>query len=136
MSELIDPDLFESQIRGRILEKVSESLVIEQLIDQAGLCYQLLNVGSDQQSKFSLSLPLQDLSTRPKIERLTLVYPQSFAFEWRIKISGYFNLSYSSLTKTIPHPVEPFMLIYSGIIVPNAESANFKNEKVELIEGF
>jgi len=69
----------------------------------------------------------------PKIDRLSLVYPESYEFDWQLSVSGYFLVKYKSFSQPLPQHTEPFVISYSGIIVLDKSDFKFKNEWVQLI---
>lgn len=133
MSALFDEKKLVALVQERILKKNNGQFILEQLINQAELGKELLRAVATQGTEFTLIPQLVRILVEPKIERLTLVYPESFYFETSLKLSGYFKIKYKTLAQTIPKQVEPFTIVYSGIVITEKESIRFKNERVWLI---
>lgn len=94
----------------------------------------LLQISSNESAEFILNTD-QFLTLRsPKIDRLVLVYPPAFAFSMEYQLSGYFKVKYNSTSNPLPIQVEPFKVKYSGILIPNDDEFDIKNEKITIIE--
>ena len=69
-----------------------------------------------------------------QIDRLTLVYPPSFEFSMDYQVSGHFNVRYNTASNILPILIKPFIVIYSGIIIPKGDHFELKNEKIRIKE--
>jgi hypothetical protein len=119
-------------IRERILNVDHGPKLLEKLISAARLDQQLLTRPTLTQTVFCLDPKRIAIVESPQPDRLTLVYPESFAFEWKLRVKGYFLVKHKFINQSLPHPVDPFLIRYSGIVVPSEKSLQFKNERIEL----
>jgi hypothetical protein len=119
-------------IRERILDVDHGLERLEKLISAARLDQQLLSRPTLTPTVFCLDPKRVNIVESPQPDRLTLVFPESFVFEWKLQVKGYFLVKHKFIDQSLPHPVEPFFICYSGIVIPADNSLQFKNERVEL----
>ena len=104
------------------------------LLQHAKLEKELLQISSYKSAEFILKPENIKQLRPPQIDRLSLVYPPSFAFSMDYRISGHFNVTYNSASNPLPIQMEPFIVNYSGIFIPKDEGFEMKNEKIEMKE--
>jgi hypothetical protein len=119
-------------IREWILDVEHGTERLENLISAARLDQSLLLRPALTQTVFRLDPKRITIVESPPPDRLTLVYPESFFFEWKLRIKGYFLVKHKFIDQSLPHPVESFTIRYTGIVVPVENFFQFKNERVEL----
>ena len=120
----------EELIVKRIMDKDSGLTLLNNLIRVSSLEKSLLNIVSYQEATFVIDSNNTKQLTSPQFERLTLVYPPSFAFSLKIQISGYFNIKYKSASVSLPNRIEPFIAKYSGIVIQKETGYEFRNESL------
>lgn len=103
------------------------------LLKHAGLEKELLHISSYESAEFILKEETIKQVLHPKIDRLTLVYPPSFAFSTDYQISGHFNVKYNAANKSLPIQMESFTINYSGILIAHSDNYEFKNEKIAIL---
>lgn len=123
---------FSKQVLENLLNTESGLSRFNDLLQLANLEKELLQISSYESVQFILNRENIVLIHHPIIDRLTLVYPPSFAFSTDYQISGYFNIKYNSANKTLPIQMEPFNVQYSGIIIPHDDNFEIKNEKIKI----
>jgi hypothetical protein len=133
MNDLNDMKRYSTAIHEHILQGKGGIQLIEALINASGLFKDLLHLGSFDSIRFYIDpghiVPLSP----PEIEGLTLVVPETFEFNWRLSVSGYFMVKYKAVSRPLPHHVNPFHIRYSGILISMNKDLKFRNEQVKLI---
>lgn len=124
-SEQVLKNLMNSELG---LKRFSDILQLGQLEKE------LLQISSYEHAEFILKTESIHPLNNPKIDRLVLVFPPSFAFSMEYQISGYFKVKFNSTPKPLPIQVEPFHVNYSGILIPKTEKFEIKNEKIAIID--
>jgi hypothetical protein len=124
-------EIFIKQVVENLLKTESGLSRFIELLQLANLEKDLLQISSYESSTFILNKDNIFQTEPPKIDRLTLVYPPSFAFSANYQISGYFKVKYTSAGNSLPIQMKPFIVNYSGILIPNGEHFEIKSEKVE-----
>jgi len=122
-----------SALHERILNKQQRYKFLERLINAARVDTDLLKVSSCESIVFRIDPEHVEPLKSPKIDRLTLVFPESWEFDWQLSVTGYFLVKYKSLSQPLPKHIEPFIISYSGIIILDKSDIKFKNEWVQLI---
>ncbi|OQX78427.1 MAG: hypothetical protein B6D61_05520 [Bacteroidetes bacterium 4484_249] len=120
----------EELIIKRIMDKDLGLTHLNNLIRVSKLERSLLNIVSYEEATFIIDSNNTKQLSSPKFERLTLVYPPSFAFTLQIQISGYFNIKYKSASVSLPNRIEPFIANFSGIVIQNETGYEFRNESL------
>ena len=103
------------------------------LLQLAGLEKELLQISNYESAEFILQQEKIEQINNPKIDRLTLVYPPSFAFSVNCRVKGYFNVKYNSANNSLPIQIKPFVVNYSGILIPHDDNFEIKNEKIKIV---
>ena len=124
---------FAKQVVDNLLKTELGLTRFNELLQMASLEKELLQISSYESSIFVLNKENIVQTDSPKIDRLTLVYPPSFAFSADYQISGYFKVKYTSAGKSLPIQMEPFIVNYSGILIPNGEHFEIRSEKVKIL---
>lgn len=132
MPSLFDENLILKGVRDRILGDPEGYKFLENLINAAQLCSQLLHVSSCESAVFHIKKELIVPKSDPVAERLILVIPESFAVEWEFSVSGYFSVKHKSLPSSLPQQVDAFNILYSGVAIPGNSQISFKNERIRL----
>lgn len=133
---MIDLILSQEKLSRQVLENLmsSESGLarFNYLLQHAGLEKELLQISSYESTEFILKRKNIKQVRNPDIDRLTLVYPPSFAFSVDYQISGHFNVKYNSANKSLPIQMEAFIVNYSGILILHNDNFEIKNEKIKI----
>jgi hypothetical protein len=129
----LSPEEFAKHVLDNLLNTDSGLARFNHLLKLAGLEKDLLQISSYESAEFIVKSENIEQMDQPKIDRLTLVYPISYAFSVDYRISGFFSVKYKQATNPLPTQVEPFTINYSGILIPNEMEFNLKNEKIALI---
>lgn len=129
----ISQEEFAKQVVDNLLKTELGLTRFNELLQMASLEKELLQISSYESSTFILNRENIVQTDSPKIDRLTLVYPPSFAFSADYQISGYFQVKYNSAGNSLPIQMEPFIVNYSGILIPNGEHFEIKSEKVKIL---
>lgn len=136
--EMEDSKLSQEEFSTKVLENLmsNESGLnrFNNLLQHAKLEKELLQITSYKSAEFILKPENIKQLHLPQVDRLSLVYPPSFAFSIDYQISGHFNVTYNSASNPLPIQMEPFIVNYSGILIPMDESFEIKNEKIEMKE--
>lgn len=120
-------------VQNRLFNDPARVEILENLINISGIGKDYLNISSCELIVFFLS-PKQPIARhKPIVERLVLIIPESFSFEWKLLVGGYFHVKYKSIPEALPQQVKSLSLLYSGVAVASNKSILFKNEKVSLI---
>lgn len=129
----ISQEEFAKQVQENLLKTDLGLTRFNNLLQLANLEKELLQISSYKSSEFILKRENVVQINPPTIDRLTLVYPPSFAFSSDYQISGYFQIKYNSASKPLPIQIEPFIVNYSGILIPHGNSFEIKSEKIEIL---
>lgn len=129
--------LSQEELSRQVLENLmsNESWLtrFNNLLQLADLEKELLQISSYESAEFILKRENIKQVHNPKIDRLTLVYPPSFAFSVDYQISGHFNVKYNSANKSLPIQMKAFIVNYSGILIPHDDNFEIKNEKIKIM---
>ena len=121
------------QVLENIMSNESGLSRFNDLLQLANLEKELLQITSYESAQFNLNRENIKQVLPPKIDRLSLVHPPSFAFSVDYQISGYFHIKYNSASKPLPIQMEPFIVNYSGILIPYDNNFEIKNEKIAIL---
>ena len=121
------------QVLENIMSNESGLSRFNDLLQLANLEKELLQITSYESAQFNLNRENINQVHPPKIDRLSLVHPPSFAFSVDYQISGYFNVKYNSANNSLPIQMEPFNVNYSGILIPYDNNFEIKNEKIAIL---
>ena len=121
------------QVLENIMSNESGLSRFNDLLQLANLEKELLQITSYESAQFNLNRENIKQVHPPKIDRLSLVHPPSFAFSVDYQISGYFNVKYNSANNSLPIQMEPFIVNYSGILIPYDNNFEIKNEKIAIL---
>lgn len=123
---------FSKQVLNNLLNNESGYNRFSDLLQLANLEKELLQISSYESAELILQRENIKQVGSSQIDRLSLVYPPSFAFSVDFQIKGYFHVKYNSARNPLPIQMEPFIVNYSGIIIPHDENFEIKNEKIEI----
>jgi len=126
-------DKINEQINQWILELENGSDRLKNLIQEAKLEKDLLNIASYENATFCTNGNSIKKLNNIKIDRLTLVYPPSFVFSVKFLISGYFNVKYKSAKSSLPVQIDPFTIGYKGIAIQHENDLEIKNESIKIL---
>lgn len=119
-------------VQKRLLAKKGKSILLERMINEAGLAEYLLAVTRFKKAVFILSPGEIQSIHPPKIERLSMVFPVSFEFEWDILVKGYYQVRYRNLPNPLPQQIDPFRVRYTSVVTPSESGLSIKNERITL----
>lgn len=103
---------------------------LNHLVQSSELHVKLLNIRSCESAKFVTNPHKIKILKGPECDRLSMVFPLSYAFQVFISVGGYFQILYKGLQTPLPQSVEQFKINYSGVIVMAEEGPVFRNENV------
>ena len=127
---ILSQEEFSKLVLGYLMSSESGLTRFNVILQLAGLEKELLQISSYENAEFILKEENIKQIHQPKIDRLTLVHPPSFAFSVDYQISGHFNVKYNAASNPLPIQMEPFIVNYSGILIPHDASFEIKNEKI------
>lgn len=130
----LSPEEFSKQVLKNLMDTKSGINRFNDLLQLAGLEKDLLQISSYENAEFILNKKQIKPLNNPKIDRLSLVYPPSFAFSMDYHISGHFNVKYNSARSPLPVQVKKLIVNYSGILIPHSVNFEMKNEKIKIKE--
>ena len=128
----LSQDAFPKLILENLVSNESGLNRFNDLLQQAKLEKTLLQISSYKSAEFILKTENLKRISGPQIDRLTLIYPPSFEFSMDYQVSGHFNVKYNTASNTLPILVKPFIVTYSGIIIPKGDHFELKNEKIRI----
>ncbi len=120
-------------LHDRLFDPDRKIPLLEPLIENAPLDKILLRLSTLKSIRFKLEKAEPRAAHPPVIDRLVLVTPESFEVNWILIINGYFLLPYRNMASPLPHPVPPFEVCYSAVLIPQGKSVLFRNEKVRIV---
>ena len=130
MDPLKGEEKFTKALHERIFREVDGRNFLEVLIDSARLHESRLKLTAFETITFTIDRDLVKPLKPPEIQRLVMVFPESFEFQWLLSVSGYFKVTYKRFGSALPHRLEALPVIYSGILIPGRDRLVFRGECV------
>ena len=130
----LSQEVFSKLVLENLMSNESGLNRFNDLLQQAKLEKKLLQISSYKSAEFILKAENLKRINALQIDRLTLVYPPSFEFSMDYQVSGHFNVRYNTASNILPILIKPFIVIYSGIIIPKGDHFELKNEKIRIKE--
>ncbi len=130
MNPLKGEEKLSKALHERLSREVDGRHFLELLIDSARLHESHLKVTAFERITFSIDRDRINPLKPPEYERLVMVFPESFEFQWLLSVSGYFLVRYKRFESALPHRVENLPVIYCGIFIPGKNELVFKSECV------
>lgn len=122
------------KVLKHLLDSKSGQERLIKLLQDAKLEKEVLQISSYKSAEFILNHSGIKQNNPVKVDRLTLIYPPTFAFAVDCQINGHFNVKYNSVNNVLPVQVKPFIVNYTGILVQHKTSFEIKNERIILKE--
>lgn len=120
------------KISGRILDHESGYAHLKELVRHFRLEKPLLNLTNYEHAEFFPLNRKTMLLQEPDLEQISLVFPVSFHFCLYLRLDGHFKVKYNHISIPLPKSIDPFPVRYSGIVTPQDDKMEYKNEKLEL----
>ena len=130
MDPLKGEEKFSKALHERIFREMDGRNFLEVLIDSARLFESQLKITAFESITFTIDRDLVKPLKPPELQRLVMVFPESFEFQWLLSVSGYFMVTYKRFGSALPHRMEGLPVIYSGILIPRKDELVFKSECV------
>lgn len=125
-------EAFSKQALEKLMSSESGLSKFNNLLQHAKPEKKLLQISSYKSAEFVLKTENLKQKSSPQIDRLTLIYPPSFEFSMDYEVSGHFNVRYNTASNTLPILMKPFIVTYSGMIIPKGDHVELKNEKIRI----
>lgn len=122
------------KVKSQIIGESSNYKKLVTLIENTQMVDFLLNISTFEKISFHINKQHLEILPEISIDKLSLVYPESFDVRIPIRLSGYYLIKYPNSQYEIPKQIPLFRIEYCCIMVSDNNNYLFKNEHIRLLE--